>query len=142
MESIVTLSQEEKNYLDKSIKVINKHIDFFVIRFYHYFLSTDAGNLFQNTQMDKQMNMFATSLIVIFNHVKNPFQLKSYLEELAIRHRNYGVITEHSDYFIDSFMAAIKEVMEGENLGNKTLDLWFKIISDVLGFFQDIIDSN
>lgn len=135
MESILPLTEEERQQLHLSIELINKNIDFFVIRFYNYFLKTEAGKLFQNTEMDKHYNMFSTALNVIFNHIDNPNYIKGFLDDIIFRHIGYGVLPEYTDYFVNSFLSSLKEVFDDEDFGN-TLHIWLKIISDLLAYFQ------
>ena len=110
MEVIERLSTKEKNLFLLSLPIINRNMDFFVIRFYYYFLRTKAGLLFQHTNIEQQFKMFNSSLNVILTHIADPMQLEDHLQELIKTHVEYGVIAEHVDYFIDSFMKALSEI--------------------------------
>ena len=141
MESILNLSDDEKYHLNETIKIIKKNLDFFVVRFYEYFLKTEAGILFQNIAMEKQQLMFSTSLNIIFDHITYPLDLGRYLEDIAIRHKEYGVLAGHTNFFIDSFLTALKEVLEGQIVDSKYFDIWIRDISDVLVYFQEKIST-
>lgn len=137
MESIINLMDDERLILNGTIKILLKNLDFFVVRFYDYLISTDIGPLFQHTTMEKQQQMFATSLNIILDYISNPNNLEVYVKDLAIRHKNYGVLVGHADYFIDSFMTALMELLGGEDVDPNYFDVWYRVISDVLGYFQE-----
>ena len=111
-------------------------MDFFVIRFYYYFLRTKAGLLFQHTNIEQQFNMFTTSLNLVLTHITNPIQLEDYLQDLIKSHVEYGVIAEHVDYFIDSFMKALTEIFSDES-NYELLKIWRKVITKVMQYFKD-----
>ena len=110
-------------------------MDFFVIRFYYYFLRTKAGLLFQHTNIENQYKMFNTSLNVILTHIADPTLLEDHLQELIKTHVDYGVITEHVDYFINSFMNSLSEVFSEESDEN-LLEIWHKIITEIMFYFR------
>ena len=141
MEVIFSLSDDDKKILLDSIEIIKKNLDFFIIRFYEHFLKTGAGSLFQHTAMDKQYQMFATAINIIFNHINNPQQLAEFVEELSLKHISYGVLPEHTDDFINSFMIAIKEVFKGEKMEENMIELWYQVTSDVLTFFKEVLKN-
>lgn len=132
------LSEHEKQLLHFSLPIINKNMDFLVIRFYHYFLETSAGLLFSNTNMEIQYKMFASSLNTIITHIVSPHLLNDNLDKLIVTHANYGVLSEHIDMFIDSFMKALHEVFN-ENKDRIILDLWKKLVTTIMDFFKENI---
>ena len=136
MEVIEHLSSKEKDLFLLSLPIINRNMDFFVIRFYYYFLRTKAGLSFQHTNIENQFKMFNTSLNVILSHIADSTQLDDYLQELIKAHVEYGVITEHVDYFIDSFMKALTEIFSDES-NYELLEIWRKVITKVLQYFKD-----
>lgn len=111
-------------------------MDFFVIRFYYYFLRTKAGLLFQHTNIEKQYQMFNSSLNVILTHIADPTLLEDHLQELIKSHVEYGVISEHIDYFIDSFMKALTELFDDES-DKAILEVWNKVITDIMIYFKN-----
>ena len=108
----------------------------FARRFYYYFLQTKAGLLFKQTEKEKQYQMFAVSLKIIFNHINNPPQMVKQLDNLISNHQKYGVMRVHADYFIESFLKALKEVFENQKFDTTISNLWLRVISDILGYFQ------
>ena len=81
MEVIDRLSSKEKDLFLLSLPIINRNMDFFVIRFYYYYLRTKAGLLFQHTNIEKQYKIFTTSLKVMLTHIADPTQLEVHLHE-------------------------------------------------------------
>ena len=138
MEVIERLSVKEKNLFLLSLPVINRNMDFFVIRFYYYFLSKKARLLFQDSNIVEQFKMFTTSLNLILTHIADPMQLEDHLLDLIKTHVEYGVIAEHVDYFIDSFMKALTEIFSDES-NNKLLEIWYKLITHVMHYFKDYL---
>ncbi len=130
------LTEHEKQLLHFSLPIINKNMDFLVIRFYHYFLETPAGVLFENTQMEKQYKMFASSLNTLITHIVSPHLLNDNLDKMILTHENYGVMSEHVDMFIDSFMKALREVFNEEK-DKLILQLWKKIVTNIMTYFKD-----
>ena len=136
MEAINELSESEKQLLQFSLPIINKNTEFLVIRFYYHFLQTKAGLLFKNTKMEDQYKMFASSLNAIITHIANPYLLMDNLDVLIQSHVKYGVMEEHIDYFIESFMKALGEVFNNEQ--DKTiLKLWKKLITSIMLYFKE-----
>lgn len=130
-------TNEEKNVLINSLDHLKKNIDFFTIRFYHYFLQTEAGTLFKG-DTEKQYRMFASSLNVIINHIFDSSQLDSYLESMINKHSTYGIRYNHIDLFISSFMNAWMELFGPEY--DKTLyNLWKRLISMVMELFRNYL---
>ena len=136
MEAVKELSESEKQLLQFSLPIINKNMEFLVIRFYHHFLQTKAGVLFEHTKMEDQFKMFASSLNAIITHIANPYLLMDNLDVLIQSHVKYGVMEEHIDYFIESFMKALGEVFNNEQ--DKTiLKLWKKLITSIMLYFKE-----
>ena len=136
MEVIDRLSSKEKDLFLLSLPIINRNMDFFVIRFYYYFLRTKAGLLFQHTNIENQFKMFTTSLNVMLTHIADPTQLEDHLHELITSHVEYGVIEEHVDYFIDSFMKALQEIFSYEST-HDLLAIWYKVVTEIMLYFKD-----
>ena len=136
MEAVKELSESEKQLLQFSLPIINKNMEFLVIRFYHHFLQTKAGVLFKHTKMEDQYKMFASSLNAIITHIANPYLLTDNLDVLIQSHVTYGVMEDHIDYFIESFMKALGEVFNNEQ--DKTiLKLWKKLITNIMMYFKE-----
>ena len=78
--------------------------------------------------------MINSSLNVILTHIADPTQLED-LHEI-ISHAEYGVIEEHVDYFICSFIKALQEVFSDESTKN-LLDIWSKVITEIMTYFKN-----
>ena len=86
--------------------------------------------------MEDQYKMFASSLNAIITHIANPYLLMDNLDVLIQSHVKYGVMEEHIDYFIESFMKALGEVFSNEQ--DKTiLKLWKKLITSIMLYFKE-----
>ncbi len=133
MQSIIELSESDKDLLLSSLPIIRKKLDLFVIKFYTYFLKTDSGRLFKKTDMETQYRMFHSSLAIIFTHVENPELLEQHVNHLIKSHGNYGVGIKDVDLFVDSFMKALRDIY-GESFDTYR-DIWFKIINEIMTFF-------
>ena len=138
MESLIVLTESERQLLQFCLPKINNNIDFLISRFYFYFLKTNAGILFKHTKMGQQEKMFASALNAILTNITNPGLLEDTLEEIIAKHRDYGVLQKHIEYFVDSFMKALKDIFNTEN-DQYILNLWYKIISNIMGYFKDQI---
>lgn len=135
MQSIVELTQTDKNLLLSSLPIIAENMDDFVVRFYSYFLKTDAGALFHSTHLEKQYKMFHSSLGVIISHIENPVFLQEHLQSIIDSHKKYGIKLIHVQEFVDSFMNALKDIYGNEF--DKYEHLWHKIISNIMSYFAD-----
>lgn len=127
------LPEQEKATFFSSIPIIRQNLDFFVIKFYSYFLQTKAGTLFHNTNLEKQYKMFHSSLTLIINHLENPDYVSDHLNKLIEVHLTYGVKKEHIDYFVTSFMKALKDIFsEQYDIFEGT---WYEIINEIMRYF-------
>ena len=136
MEIFEHLPSTEKNAFLSSLPVISKNLEFFVIRFYFHFLRTKAGLLFQHINIEQQYKMFSSSLNIIITHISDPEQLEGHLYELIETHNDYGVIVEHVDYFIDSFMKALAEIFSNDS-DREIIDVWSLAISEIMQYFKN-----
>ena len=107
-----------------------------MIRFYYYFLQTNAGLLFEHTNIEKQYKMFTTALKIILTHNADPTQLEDLLRSLVETHVKYGILTEHVNYFIDSFMKALAEIFSAES-DHEIIKIWTKVISEIMFYFKN-----
>lgn len=137
MESIKYLSEEERLHLQSSINYVVGNLEVLAKRFYHYFLQTDAGILFKDTDMEKQYKMFAISMRIILDHINHPTEMKNQLDNLIISHKRYGVIAQHADFFVDCFLKALKEIFEGYQVDERQRAIWKNIISEVMQYFKE-----
>ena len=110
-------------------------MDNFVTIFYNYFLQSGAGPLFENTNIGKQHKMFSTALNVLLTHIDDPEILGDHLDDLIDDHVEYGVIANHIDDFVSSFMKAIKEIFKDEP--TILLEAWQKIVSGIMEYFRN-----
>ena len=118
-----------------SLPIIVINIVFFVVRFYYHFLQTKAGMLFKKTTISKQHKMFGSALNAILNYITDPVLLENYIHNLGQTHAEYGVISAHIDYFIDSFMKALKETLP-ETIDAKIYTIWSEILEDLMADFK------
>lgn len=135
MQAIKKLSVKDKEVFFTSLETIQKNSDFFVIRFYHYFLHTKAGELFVSTNIDKQYGMFNASLMLIINHISNTSFFETYITELVQNHEKYGNMSDYVDFFSDSFIKALQEVFTEES-DREIFPLWETVLSDILSYFK------
>ena len=136
LETIINISEHEKQLLQFSLPVINANMDILASRFYFYLLKTKAGSLFNSTKIENQHKMFSSSFNVFITHLLSPHLLHDNLDKIINNHIHYGVLTEHVDCFIESFTRALADVLKSEN-NKKTLHLWTKIISEIMYYFKE-----
>ena len=135
MQSIIKLSDADKDMLLSSLPIIRENLDLFVIKFYSYFLKTDAGRLFKDTAMETQYRMFHSSLGIIITHIEHPALLEDHLRHLLRNHGKYGVLTSDLDLFIDSFMEALQDIYKDQFSTYR--DIWFNLINDIMVYFAE-----
>ena len=135
LQSALKLSESERETLIDTYRNIKKHLDFFVVRFYHYFFQTDAKFFFKNTKMEDQFRMFSESLDLLISQVLYPNELFTNLKKLAIIHSRFGIKEEHISYFKDSFLLALKEIFN-ERENEEILDLWSVLLIDLMDYFR------
>ena len=135
MEVLNQLSNDDKNVFFSSLPFLSKNMEFFVLRFYYYFLQTKAGNLFQNTNINVQYKMFNTAVNVLITHIADPTQLEHAIDGLVNNHVKYGVEPDHINYFIDSFMNALGEIFNKD--AERTLNVWYNVISEIMLNFRN-----
>lgn len=140
MELIEQFSSYDKQIFLASLPIISKNIEFFIIRFYHYLMKTETGQLFEHADFSKQYRMFQTSLNVILTHITDTTLLDDYLLNIIKKHRAYGVLVRHTDYFTDSFMNALEEIFTDEE-DYQILDVWRKVISEIMTYFKNHLST-
>ncbi len=136
MDVIEPLSSKEKEIFLLSLQEINKHIDFFIIRFYHYFLQTKAETFFRDTTFESQNKMFNTILNVLITYIADPTQLKDYLQKLIKIHSNLSINSDHVDYVISSFINSLNEIFN-EEADVVIIEIWTKVINEVMIHFKN-----
>ena len=134
--SIQTLTDFEKDKFFESIPIIRQNLDYFVIKFYSYFLQTKAGLLFHETSLDKQYKMFHSSLSLIINHLDNPDYVVEHIDKLNEIHVNYGVEKVHVEYFVSSFMKALKDIFSDKYSTYQSI--WYKVITEIMDYFSKV----
>ncbi len=134
-ENIIDLDNTTQKVFYSSLSKIKENLDFFVLRFYYYFLQTEAGALFHDTKFEFQYKMFYGSMELILNHITTPDLIENHLNRLVKKHKDVGVTVEHIDYFIGSFMKALQDVYIGEN-SEEIIAIWHKIIVKILTCFE------
>ena len=135
MQAIEKLSFPEKEVFLASLEKLRKNSEFFVIRFYHYFLQTKAGKLFLSTDIDKQYALFNASLMLIINHITHTSYFETYIFELVQYHKQYGNMADYVDFFRDSFVKALQEVFTDES-DREVFPLWETVLDDILVYFK------
>ena len=136
MEVFHQLSEEERKIILSSLPILSKNMEFFVLRFYYHFLMTKAGLLFQHTKIETQHKMFSTALNAIITQIADPALLEHTIDELVKTHSEYGIVQEHIDYFINSFMAALQEVFNEDS--DALLNTWHKVIVELMSYFRNV----
>ena len=135
METIIELNKVDKEQLLSSIPKIAENMDDFVVRFYSYFLKTDAAELFHATELEKQYKMFHSSIGVIISHIEHPVFLEQHLQAIVSNHKNYGVKMIHVEEFVESFMKALADIYAEEF--DTYEHIWRKIIGNIMSYFAD-----
>ena len=135
LEILTNFSNTDKEIFYTSLTTITSHLDFFVLRFYYHFLDTKAGQLFQRTRLEHQYKMFYSSIDLIINHIENPHLLEDHLNDLAEKHKQVGVLVEHVDYFIGSFIKALEDIFIGD-VNKQIITVWYKIIVKIMSYFE------
>ena len=133
METLQKLSPIDKQLFYESLKNIENKLNYLVQRFYFYFLQTEAGPLFRETEWDNHMKMFHVSLAFLIAHIDNPTLLNKHLSLIVENHRGYGVESKHISHFIDSFISALNEFFE-EN--DRIIGIWHSVIYEIMSFFN------
>ena len=129
------LTTKEKSIFLNSIPIVKKNIEFFVIRFYYYFLQSKAGLLFQGTNIENQYKILNSSFNFILTQIIDESRLEEQFYKLITTHVEYKVIPEHIDDFIESFKKAFEEIFSDDS-EKKYVKVWFKIISEIMLFFK------
>lgn len=118
-----------------SLTQIENKLEHLVQRFYYFFLQTDAGELFKNTQMENHYKMFHVALAFLIAHIDNPESLNQHLKLVVTKHKTYGVKSKHISLFVDSFMSALKEFFDESN--ERVVRIWNSVIYEIMSFFND-----
>lgn len=134
---MIQYSANELKKFESSLDFLKKHIDFFSIRFFHYFLESEASLLFKNN-LEKQYEMIDGFLKIIIEYQFNSSQINNYLVSVAKRHTKYGLELRYINYFISSFLNAWKELYDykyDEGLYN----LWKRLINEIMTLFKNYL---
>ena len=140
MEILNHLSDQEKIMVQPSLIIIDKNMDFFVIRFFDYFLRTKANKIFQQKDKESQFDLFIESIKIIFSRIANKEEIEKNLEELVKKHKDLGITKEHVNYFKESFLNALNEIF-ANNADKKIIEIWDGIISEILFNFNRRLDQ-
>ena len=135
MQALQKLSPHEKQQFYISLSHIEDKLEGLVERFYYFFLQTDAGILFKNTNMDTHYKMFHVTLAFLIAHIDNPVLLNEHLKLVVQKHKTYGVKSEHVFYFIDSFMMALKEFFDESD--ERVTFIWNNVLYEIMSFFNE-----
>ena len=135
MQTLQKLSDSDKREFYLSISQLQHQLADVVQRFYHYFLQTEAGILFQFTEMETHIKMFQVTLAFLIAHIDNPILLNEHLKLVITKHKRYGVKEKHVPLFIDSFMSALKEFIDESN--DHVLVIWNSVIYEIMSFFNE-----
>lgn len=135
METLIKLSDRDKNLLLESLPIISTNLDLFVVKFYFYLLKTDARRLFKETELEKQYRMFHRSLAVVISHIENPQFLQTHVNNLITTHIQYGVSKRDVDFFVDSFMKALSDIYGKDFITYR--DAWYSIIIEIMDYFGE-----
>ena len=135
MQTLQKLSPSDKEEFYNSLSDIHDKLDILVDRFYFYFLQTEARVLFVKTDMEKQHKMFHVTLAFLIAHIDNPVLLNKHLGLVITRHRDYGVTKKHIPFFIDSFMSALKELLDGSD--DRVTAIWNSVIYEIMSVFNE-----
>ena len=138
LQSILNLSDAEKEELMISLDLLKFQMDNLVERFYFYFMKSDAGRLFEKTDMIKQHIMFNSSLGILIAHINHPLLLQQHLDNLVLRHGHYGVKADHINNFIESFKCALQDIFDKSNT-KIYVEVWYKLIHSVMQYFKNQI---
>ena len=135
---ILTLTAEEKKFLDQSIVALTGKLDIIIEKFYANFLKADKqiAKLFQHTDMVKQQNMFNVAFGLIITNIDNPDLLQLHVDKIIEKHRLYGVNSQHVPFFTNALTKTVRDVY---NPNDPAIIPWIKLINDVMYYFQTAI---
>ena len=135
MQTLLKLTPYDKQEFYDSLARIEYRLEHLVHRFYYFFLQTEAGELFKNTDMETHYRMFHVALAFLISHIDNPTLLNKHLELIIEKHKTYGVKRSHISHFIDSFISALKEFFDESN--ERTIVIWNSVIYEIMSFFNE-----
>lgn len=133
--NIVKLSEREKNILFPSLLTLNTKLYEFSRLFYDYFTNTEAKALFQQTNIEDQIKKFEAAFKIFLYNIQHPMNLTEHLNLVISNHLDYGIMPEHIDLFTESFKKAIEEFL-GDSSNKDVLNLWFKMIEQIMAYFK------
>ena len=79
--------------------------------------------------------MFYSSIYLIINHIEKPDFLEDHLNDLVEKHKHFGVLVGHVDYFIGSFIKALEDIFIGD-VNKQIITVWYKIIIKIMSYFE------
>ena len=132
---IQLLSENEKELLFISSKILEDHLDEFSNIFFDKLLLTNARDLFFATNMDILKNKFISSLRIILINMKYPTNLNDYINLLITKHIHHNINTIQLESFADSFIDSLK-LLDGKNFEGRTLKAWKRFIDELLNLFR------
>lgn len=135
---LLDLSVEEKALIRQSLLKLTDKLNVLVEKFFNYFLQSDLhiANLFQNTPVDRKLNMFNVAIGTIVTNIDNPDLLQTHLDQIVDKHRLYGVIDEHVQFFTSSISRTFSDVFGKED---PVVVPWLKVINSVMLYFHSKI---
>lgn len=133
--SFLSLTDHEKGLLNDSTQTLIGKLEILIERFYFYFLqsSEEVANLFKNTDMLKQQNMFNVAIGAIITNIDTPVLIQNSLDQYIQKHKLYGVEAKHVEFFIDSLTKAFSEILANDQ---ETVKAWLKLFHGVMEYFR------
>lgn len=135
-DNLIALSEREKNALFPTLLTLNTKLDQFSRLFFKNFLETDANVLFKNTDMDNLIKKFESAFKIVLYNLQSPINLQEHLNLVISNHLDYGIMPEHLEYFSDSFLKTLKEIL-GELANPEIMNIWSKLINQILNYFKN-----
>lgn len=134
----------DKNQLiQESFDLIKKDSYNFANTFYETLLTThpELNPIFAKTDMDGQKKKLMTALTLIVLNLRNPQGFKKAVKDLAMRHKNYGVIAKYFPIFGETLLATFQYHLQSEwtvALRTAWLEAYEKITQEMLEEMEDI----
>lgn len=135
-DNIIALSDREKNILFPTLLTLNTKLDQFSRLFFKNFLETYANELFKNTDMENLIKKFESSFKIVLYNFQSPINLQEHLNLVISNHLDYGIMPEHIEYFSDSFLKTLKQIL-GESATPDIMTIWNKLLNQILDYFKN-----
>jgi hemoglobin-like flavoprotein len=122
------LTEVDVAHIGRTFTLIETRGDDFAVLFYnHLFEIADVKHMFKEKDVTKQGRKLIAMLKTAIKFIRSPETLVPTLEQLGIRHIDYGVRPEHYAPVGASLVWTLEKMLSRNDLNEEAMQAWVKV---------------